>query len=72
MSNLAEGIFERGFKEGLRQGIQRSKCEIVLNAYEEGLSISLIAKITGLSEEEVLQIIERVLGDEDWKVQEVI
>lgn len=72
MSNLAEGIFERGFKEGLRQGIQRSKCEIVLNAYEEGLSISLIAKTTGLSEEEVLQIIERVLGDEDWKVQEVV
>lgn len=70
MSSLSMGIFEqgmekgveKGFEQGMEQGIEkgaeRKQCEMILNSYEEGLPISLIAKITGLSEEKVLQIIE--------------
>lgn len=50
MSSLSMGIFEQGMEKGVEK--------TVLNSYEEGLPISLIAKITRLSEEKVQQIIE--------------
>lgn len=42
----------------MEQGAERKQCETVLNSYKEGLPISLIAKITQLSEEKLKQIIE--------------
>lgn len=54
MASLSECIFE----QGMEQGAERKQCETVLNSYKEGLPISLIAKITQLSEEKLKQIIE--------------
>ena len=50
-----EGLAE-GRKEGLVEGRKESTIQIAQNMKKEGLSVSLIAKMTGLSEEEVSRL----------------
>jgi len=52
-----EGKIE-GKIEGRKEGKIEGKIEVVLKSYESGLSISLIANITGLTEEEVYKILK--------------
>ncbi|MGB4958773.1 MAG: hypothetical protein WBO36_04805, partial [Saprospiraceae bacterium] len=53
-----EGKIE-GKLEGKFEGKLEEKLEIVGNAYDNGISISLISNITKLKEEEVLRILKQ-------------
>jgi predicted transposase/invertase (TIGR01784 family) len=55
---LYEQIIEKGKIEGKIEGKVEGKIEVVLNAHANGLSVSLIANITGLGEAEVIQILK--------------
>ena len=46
--------------EGLRDGIEQNKTEIVCNMLKENMDINLISKITGLSLEEINKIKESI------------
>jgi len=50
--NLKEGR-EKGREEGLKEGLKRNRIETARNCLKEGMPIELIAKITGLSFEQV-------------------
>ena len=56
---LSEGE-EKGKAEGLAEGLAEGKnevrCEMARNLLKEGLSMDLICRTTGLSEEEVLKL----------------
>ena len=52
-----ENAEAKGKKEGKLEGKLESKLEVVKKSLSQGLEISLISKITGLSEEEILKII---------------
>ena len=51
-----ENAEAKGKKEGKLEGKLESKLEIVRESLSQGLEVSLISKITGLSEEEILKI----------------
>lgn len=51
--------FEKGEVSGLEKGKIEGKTEVVLLSYEEGASIAFIAKITQLSEEQVIAILKK-------------
>ncbi|XZM80656.1 Rpn family recombination-promoting nuclease/putative transposase (plasmid) [Clostridium perfringens] len=51
-----ENAEAKGKKEGKLEGKLESKLEVVKESLSQGLEISLISKITGLSEEEILKI----------------
>ena len=51
----AEGLVE-GEARGVAKGKAEGKAEIVVNMLREGLSIDLVAKLTGFSEEEIKDI----------------
>nr|WP_015141717.1 Rpn family recombination-promoting nuclease/putative transposase [Clostridium perfringens]AFV15134.1 hypothetical protein pCpb2-CP1_46 [Clostridium perfringens] len=51
-----ENAEAKGKKEGKLEGKLESKLEVVRESLSQGLEISLISKITGLSEEEILKI----------------
>jgi len=44
---------EKGFQKGIEKGIQKGKLETARNLQAEGFELSLIKKITGLTEEEI-------------------
>jgi predicted transposase/invertase (TIGR01784 family) len=51
-----EGKVE-GKEEGLAEGLAKGKAEVILSMYHSGLSIEQIAKIAGLSEDQVQSIV---------------
>ncbi|MCX0382790.1 Rpn family recombination-promoting nuclease/putative transposase [Clostridium perfringens] len=51
-----ENAEAKGKKEGKLEGKLESKLEVVKESLSQGLEISLISKITGLNEEEILKI----------------
>ncbi len=56
---LAEGIqkgLEKGIEQGLEQGANQKAIEIAKRSLKEGLSLEIVSKISGLTEEEVLSI----------------
>ncbi|MBK9257473.1 MAG: Rpn family recombination-promoting nuclease/putative transposase [Saprospiraceae bacterium] len=59
-SNIKENImttYTRIKEEGKIEGKIESKIEVILNGFDEGLNISLLANITHLSEDEVINIL---------------
>ena len=48
--------YKNGIKDGSEQGIEREKIENARKMKENGIEISLISKITGLSEEEIAKL----------------
>ena len=52
--NLAK---QEGYFEGVDDGVKQNQCEIVLNMYNNKISIEMISKCTNLSQDEVLKII---------------
>ena len=56
-SGMEKGL-EKGKAEGIQQGMEKGKTELVMNMLENKLDISLISKITGLSEKEIHQLKE--------------
>ena len=57
-SVLYQEPFDKGKKEGIEKGRKEGKLEVVRNALKEGTEIDLIAKLTGLSKEEIEKIAE--------------
>ena len=53
---LKEGLekgLEQGIEQGLERGTEQSKNEIAMNMLKENMDISLISKLTGLSNEQI-------------------
>ncbi|WP_049895070.1 Rpn family recombination-promoting nuclease/putative transposase [Paenibacillus antibioticophila] len=48
--------YEEGLKEGLEEGLEKGIEKTALNMLREGMEISLVAKVTGLSEEQVVKL----------------
>ncbi len=53
---LQKGSLEKAKKDGWRQGRAEGKTEVARNLKKENTDIHLIAKVTGLSEEEIKNI----------------
>ena len=49
-----------GERLGDISGFDFEKNQVIKNAHEEGLSIALIAKLTGLTEDEIITILKRL------------
>jgi predicted transposase YdaD len=47
---------EKGIAQGVEQGIEQGKQEIVINMLREGLELVLIAKLSGLSVEQIQRL----------------
>ncbi|CAM4428061.1 MAG: hypothetical protein E7L01_02545 [Paenibacillus macerans] len=52
---LKEGM-EEGIEKGIEQGMEKGIEKTALNMLREGMEISLVAKVTGLSEEQVVKL----------------
>ena len=48
--------FNRGIEQGKTEGIEQGKKELLMNMLKNEPNISLISKITGLSEEEISKL----------------
>ena len=55
--NTAE---KRGREEGIKEGIEKEKFNIALNMLENGMSIDVVEKITGLSKTRVNEILKEI------------
>jgi predicted transposase/invertase (TIGR01784 family) len=51
--------YEIGIEKGLEKGIIKNQIKIVINAKKAGLDVDKIAQITGLSEKEIANILQR-------------
>jgi len=51
-----KGLIEEGIEKGREEGIKKEKIQVILNMFREGFDISVISKVTGLSEKEVKKI----------------
>jgi predicted transposase/invertase (TIGR01784 family) len=56
-ASMFESSFGDGFYEGKAEGINEATKNIALNLANEGTTIEIIAKVTGLSESEIRQIL---------------
>ncbi len=54
---IEKGIVQ-GIQQGIEQGIENEKYNVVLNAYQNGVSVELIANITNLSIEKIYSILK--------------
>ena len=60
ISEVKRKSLEQGIQQGLEQGILKNQKEIVLNMYNNELSIEMIAKFTNLSIQQVKEIISGI------------
>ena len=67
LKNSLDTAKEEGFLEGKIQGEIKGEIKkaqaVVITGHREGLSIPMLATLTGLTEEEVLAIIQQEYGD---------
>jgi len=56
MKACDEIAYQKGVSEGERRGILEGKLETAKSMLAEGLSLSLVIKVTGLSESEIEQL----------------
>ena len=63
-TGLKQGL-EQGLKQGLEQGEWHAKRQLAMNAYQAGLEMDMICKISGLDMNEVEEIIKSRMND--WK-----
>ena len=59
---LKQGL-EQGLKQGLEQGEWHAKRQLAMNAYQAGLEMDMICKISGLDMNEVEEIIKSRMND---------
>ena len=50
--------YETGKDEGFMNGVEQNKTEMIINFYQNGASLELISKSSGLSIKEIEKIIE--------------
>lgn len=55
--SIAEKLYRKGIEAGIEQGIEEAKMVFVRKSFENGLSVSLIANITGLPEDKIKEIL---------------
>ncbi|OMG46671.1 hypothetical protein BK140_26030 [Paenibacillus macerans] len=56
---MEEGIekgIEQGIEQGIAVGVEKGIEKTALNMLREGMEISLVAKVTGLTEEQVVKL----------------
>ena len=53
LENAKKDGLEQGLEQGIKEGISQNKIEIAKNLLKEKISIDIISKTTGLSEEEI-------------------
>ncbi len=58
-SRLLEKGEQIGIQKGEQIGIQKEKMEVVLNSFDHGVDIALISNITGLTKNEITQILQQ-------------
>ncbi len=51
-------ILDEGLQKGLQKGLKEGLQKVVVNGYQKGLSIELLASMTELSKEEVIEILK--------------
>jgi len=57
-ASIFESSFGDGYNEGKVEGIEQTTKNIALNLAKEGTAIEIIAKVTGLSEADINQILK--------------
>ena len=57
MYSLTQDIRNEGIEQGMRQGIEQGKAEIILNMYQKRLSLEEIAELVNKTVDEVKAII---------------
>ena len=55
--SIINEVKEKSFKEGIQQGIETNKIEMIINMYKDNLPIESISKYANLSSDEVIEII---------------
>ena len=58
LKNSLDTAFEEGMIEGVMKGKMEGKIEVIKNGLLSGLDLSVLSKLTGLTEEEIRKIIE--------------
>jgi predicted transposase/invertase (TIGR01784 family) len=53
---IADGLIQKGVQQGMQQGVQQEKVCIAHNLLREGIDVHLIAKTTGLTEEDIIML----------------
>jgi hypothetical protein len=56
--SVYETAYTEGILEGIEKGIERGKIEAVINGFNSGLDMDLIAKVVNISEQKVLEILK--------------
>lgn len=57
--SIMEEKIERAEKLGLEQGVKQNQKEVVLNMFNEKFDVGIISKITGLSVNEIKEIVNK-------------
>ncbi|MEZ5045265.1 MAG: Rpn family recombination-promoting nuclease/putative transposase [Saprospiraceae bacterium] len=66
IQGIEKGI-KQGMEQGIEKGIEQTKKEVIKKGLNAGLSISLLGELTGLSEEEVLEVIRSIEEGGEFK-----
>ena len=56
LKGVIDTSFEEGLERGIERGIEQEKLNVVKTALQEGLPITIISKLTGLSQEKIENI----------------
>ena len=54
---ILKEVLEQGIEQGIDQGIEQNQRTVTIRSYKKGMPVTDIADITGLTVEEVEQII---------------
>ncbi|MDR3079192.1 MAG: hypothetical protein LBU15_04115, partial [Rickettsiales bacterium] len=57
---------EEGRVEGMERGMEKGKLETALAMLKKGLGLDLVAECTGLSESEILELMENPRNNGWW------
>ena len=59
LKNSLDTAFDEGFEVGKDKGREEGKIEVIKNGVKSGLEISVLSKLTGMTEEEIIRIINK-------------
>jgi len=52
------GMHLAGKEEGIQEGIDQTQKQVVINMLNENIDISIVSKVTGLTEDQIIKICE--------------
>ena len=53
---MRDEAIKQGIEQGIEQGVLIAKLDTAKNMLDEGISVDLIVRVTGLSEEDILNV----------------